>query len=98
MIDKFLDLDRDLNKLWNMKVIVILSAVGSLGLVTIDLEKRLEKLESREKIDTIQTIALLKSTRILRRVLNPEETCCHLDFSKKQLIKICMKNSHSVKQ
>ena len=34
-----------------------------------NLEKRLENLEIRGRIETIQTTALLQSTRIVRRVL-----------------------------
>ena len=32
--DKYLDLDRDLKKLWNMKVTVIPIVIGALGTVT----------------------------------------------------------------
>ena len=49
-----------------MKVIPIL--IGAHGTVQINLEKRLEDLEIRGRIEIIHTTALLKSTRILRRV------------------------------
>ena len=71
-LDKYLDLPRDLKKLWNMKVKGIPIVVGALGTVPKGLEKGLENLEIRGRIDTIQNTALLQSTRILRRVL---ETC-----------------------
>ena len=51
-----------------MGVKVIPIVVGALGTIPKCLEKRLEKLEIRERIETIQTTALLQSARILRRV------------------------------
>ena len=52
-----------------MKVTVIPIAADTLETVTKNLEKRLEELEIRGRIETIQTTALLRSARILRRVL-----------------------------
>ena len=43
--------------------------VGALGTVHKDLEKRLEKLEIRGRIETIQTTALLRLVRILIRIM-----------------------------
>ena len=40
MIDKYKDLARELNKLWNMMVIVILIKFGVLGMVNKGLEKK----------------------------------------------------------
>ena len=66
---KYLDLARELKKQWNMKIMVIPIVIGVLGTITKILIKELENLEIRERADTIQTTAMLKSTRILRRVL-----------------------------
>ena len=55
-----------------MKVTVIRILVGALGMVPKGLEGRLEELEIR-RIETIQTTALLKSAKILRRVLETRE-------------------------
>ena len=63
--DKYLDTARKLEKLWNMRAKVIPIVVGALGTVP----KSLEELEIRGRIETIQTTALLRSVRILRRVL-----------------------------
>ena len=41
-IDKFLDLTRELKKLWNMKMTVIPIVVGALGIDAKGLEKRLK--------------------------------------------------------
>ena len=67
--DKYLDLARELKKLWNMKVIIIPIVTGAFGTVTEGLVKGLEDLEVGGRVDTIQTTALLKTARILRRVL-----------------------------
>ena len=54
-IDKFLDLLRELKWLWNMKVTMIPVVVGALGTVSKGLERGLEELEIRGRIETIQT-------------------------------------------
>ena len=67
--DKYLNLTRELKKLWNMKVTIIPIVIGALGTVTKGLVQGLEDLEIKGWVKTIQTIALLRSARILRRVL-----------------------------
>ena len=67
--DKYLDLARELKKLWNMNVTIIPIEIGVFGTVTKGLLKGLEDLEVRGRVETIQTKALLKTARILRRVL-----------------------------
>ena len=52
-----------------MKVTMIPIGIGALGPVTNVLEERLEESEIRGKIETIQTTALLRLVRVLRRVL-----------------------------
>ena len=66
---KYLDLARELKKLWNMKVTIIPIVIGAFGTVTKMLLKGLEDLEVGDRVETIQTTALLKTARILRRVL-----------------------------
>ena len=68
--DRYLDLARELKKkLWNMKVTIIPSVIDAFGTVTKGLLKGLEDLEVGGRVETIQTTALLKTDRILRRVL-----------------------------
>ena len=67
--DKYLDLARELKKLWNMKVTIVPIVIGALGTITKGLLKGLEDLEIGGRVDTIQTTALLRTTRILRWVL-----------------------------
>ena len=52
-----------------MKAILIPIVVGALGTIPKALIKRLEYLEIRGQVETIQTTTLLRSARILRRVL-----------------------------
>ena len=63
--DKYIDLARELKKLWNMKATVIPILIGALGTVI----KGLEDLEMRGLAEAIPTTPLLRSARILRRVL-----------------------------
>ena len=67
--DKYLDLARELKKLWNMKVIIISIVSGAFDTVTKGLLKGLEDLEVDERVETIQTTALLRTVRILWGVL-----------------------------
>ena len=67
--DKYLDLDRELKKLWNMKVTIVPIVIGVLGTITKGFFKGLGDLEVGGRIETIQMTALLRTARILRRVL-----------------------------
>ena len=67
--DKYLDLARELGKLWNMKVTIVSIVIGTLGTITKGLLKGLEDLEIGGQVETIQVIALLRTARILRHVL-----------------------------
>ena len=67
--DKYLDLAREFKKLRNMKGIIIPIVIGTFGTVTKGLINRLEDLEAGGRVETIQTTTLLRTTRILRRVL-----------------------------
>ena len=67
--DKYLDLARELKKRWNMKVTIVPIVIGALGTITKGLLKGLEDLEVGGRVETIQTTALLRTARILRRVL-----------------------------
>ena len=65
--DTYLDLAREIKKLWNMKVTIV--PIGALGTVTKGLLKGLEDLEIGGRVETIQMTALLRTARILRRAL-----------------------------
>ena len=67
--DKYVDFAREFKKLWNMKVTIVPIVIGALGTITKGLLKGLEDLEVGGRVETIQTTALLRTARILRRVL-----------------------------
>ena len=52
-----------------MKVTIVPIVIGALGTITKGLLKGLEDLEIGGRTETIQTIALLRTARILKRVL-----------------------------
>ena len=52
-----------------MKVVIVPIVIGALGTITEGLLKGLEDLEVGGRVETIQTTTLLRTARILRRVL-----------------------------
>ena len=91
--DKYLKLARVLKKLWNTKVTIIPNVISAPGTFTKGLTKGPEKLEIRGRVETIQTTALLRSARILKRVL---ETCCLLNSSERPSANADVKNPQGV--
>ena len=67
--DKYLDLARELKKLWNMIVTFVPIVIGAFGTITKGLLKGLEDLEFGRRVETVQMTALLRTFRILRRIL-----------------------------
>ena len=57
--DKYQDLAREMEKLWNMKVTGIFVVIGALGIVTKGLIKGQEYLEIRGRVEAIKTTELL---------------------------------------
>ena len=55
--DKYLDLARELKKLWNIQVTIIPVVIGAFGTVTKGLLKGLEDLEVSGRVETIQMTA-----------------------------------------
>ena len=66
---------------------------GCFGYSNLKIFKGLEDLEVGGRVETIQTTALLRMARILRRVLEIEETCCHTNLSERPPAEADMKNS-----
>ena len=52
-----------------MKIMIVPIVIGALGTITKGLLKGLEDLEVVGRVETIQTTTLLRTARILRRVL-----------------------------
>ena len=76
--DMYFESARELKKLWNIKVTMVPIIIGALGTVTKGLIKGLHEPERRGWIETIPTTALLRSARILRRVLETWENLLSL--------------------
>ena len=67
-IEKYLDLARELKKVWNMKVTVVLLVVGALGTPAKALKKGLKTIGFETKIIELQKTVLIHKSRILRKV------------------------------
>ena len=66
--DKHLDFPKELRNLWNMRMTEIPIVIGALGTVSKKLWKGAWRVENGDRIETIQTAALLRLVRKLRRV------------------------------
>ena len=78
-------------------IVTILSIViGAFGTITKGLLKGLEDLRVGGRVETIQMTALLRTARILRRVLRLEETCRHSNTSEKPSTNTDVKNSKGI--
>ena len=64
--DKYLDLARELKKLWHMKVTIVPIVIGAFGTITKGLLKGLEDLEVGGRVETIQMTTLQRTAQILR--------------------------------
>ena len=86
----------------NMKVTMIPIVIGAFGTVSKGLLKGLEYLEVVGRVKIIQTTALLRTARILRRVLETWEdltgACCHSGSSERPSTNVRVKNSQGVKK
>ena len=83
--DRYLDLARELKKLWNIKVTIVPIVIGAFGTITKGLLKGLEDLEVGGRVETIQMTALLKTAKILRRVLETWGDLLSLKFQWKTI-------------
>ena len=88
--NKYLDLARELKKLWNMKVSMIPFVVGALGTIPRGLIKGLEDLETWRQVMNIHCKDWPEWWEESWRF---EETCCHLDSSERPSANVGLKNS-----
>ena len=68
-IEKYQDLGKDLQKIWNVKVKTILLVVGSLGAIPKQFGNRLKQIGITAGTAQVQKTVLLGTARILRKVL-----------------------------
>ena len=83
--DKNLDRASELKKLWNMKLIIIPIVIGAFGTEIKGFLKGLEDLESGGRVETTQSTPLLRTARILRRVLETWGDLLSLKFQWKTI-------------
>jgi len=68
-VEKYQDLARELQKIWNVRVKVIPLVVGSLGAIPRQFGNRLKDIGITAEIGQVQKTVLLGTARILRKVL-----------------------------
>ena len=68
-IDKYQDLRRTLQKVWNVRATIIRLVVGSLGTIPKQFGNRLKEIGVTAEIGQVQKTFLLGMTKILRKVL-----------------------------
>ena len=66
-IEKYQDLRRELQKIWNVRVKIISLVVGSLAAIPKQFGSRLKEITA--EIEQVQKTVLLETARILRKVL-----------------------------
>ena len=88
--NKFLNLTKELKKLWNIKVTIIPIVIGAFSTVTKELFKGLENLKVGWRVAAIRTAANWEESCRL------EETCCHSNSSERPSGNADVKNSPGV--
>ena len=77
-IEKYQGLERELQKIWNVKVKVIPLVVGSLGAIPKKFGNRLKQIGITVGTAQVQKTVLLGTARILRKVLKSKAAGCGL--------------------
>ena len=67
--EKYQDLGRELQKLWNVKVKIIPLVVGSLGVIPKQFGNRLKQIGITAETAQVQKTVFLGTARILRKLL-----------------------------
>ena len=69
-LSKYKDLEIEINRMWNMKTIVIPVVIGNLGMIRKTNDKWIKQLPGTPHIEMLQKITLLGTAHILRKVLS----------------------------
>ena len=86
--DKYLDLARDLKKLWKMKVTIIPIVIGAFGTVTKELLNGLEDLVVDDEWKPSKLLHYWERLEYWEESWGLEETCCHSNSSGRPSAKI----------
>jgi len=63
---KYNSLHIHIQRMWNLKCMIITAIIGSIGIVTRNLRKNLEAIPGRHSIDSLQSTAILGTSDIRR--------------------------------
>ena len=69
-LSKYKDLEIEIERMWGMKATTIPVVIGALGIIKMGLEKYTKQIPGNIKISELQKIALLGTSRILRKTLS----------------------------
>ena len=69
---KYKSLCIEIQRMWNLKCAIIPVIIGATGIVTRSLRKNLEDMPGKYSIDSLQTIAIIGTLHITRKVLQRE--------------------------
>ena len=90
--DKYIDLARELKKLWNMQVTFIPIVIGAFGTVTKGLLKGLEDLEMADEWRPSKLLNYWERPEYWEESWRLEETCCHSNSRERPSAKADVKN------
>ena len=70
-IENYQDLKRKLRRIWKLRTVTVVPVmIGTLGTVSIDIEKWLAEIGDTCRLESLQRACLLDTARILRKVLD----------------------------
>jgi hypothetical protein len=69
---KYNSLCIEIQRMWNMKCMIIPVIIGAIGVVTKGLKTNLEAITGKQSTDSLQTTAVLGTSHVIREVLQSE--------------------------
>jgi len=69
---KYTSLCIEIQRMWNLKCMIIPVIIGVTGMVTRSLRKKLEAVPGKHSIDSLQKTAIIGTSHIIRKVLQCE--------------------------
>jgi len=69
---KYKSLYIEIQRMWNLKRMILPVIIGATGIVTRNLRKNLESIPGKHSIDSLQKTAILGTSHIIRKVLQCE--------------------------
>ena len=92
--DKYLDLVRELKKLWNMQVIIIPIVIGAFGTVTKGLLRNWGTWKLSDEWRPSKLLHYWERLEYWGESWRLEETCCHSNSSERPSANVDVKNSN----